>query len=336
MLQRKSFSGRKFELWSLLQWSNIQLIDSRDVIRTVLQYIHHDIFAHTHQVIYFTMPRCEAKKKDGKRCTKTVGQGVHFCPVHQNQNEVEEIHEVEAFEEALEEIMSDITAEAVALDVSLPFPNPLFESPNEDDSTTVTDGLKAQNLELQGLLTSQQNELTVLLNKYNDQSINLETLQMENAKLLDCIKTLKKENLLLLDAQQQKANTEDIDAPDSTSGLLAEIETLKEKVKMLEQENNSLMATTKPKKGKRQPKDIQYLAKFVYYHKLKTDAKLVQEVKEKLVKADVSLKKTVKGKEQDVIPWMIVKQITDELYAGLDPAAKKVVLDETKAKYNLE
>ena len=290
----------------------------------------------TYPSSHFTMPRCEAKKKDGKRCTKTVGQGVHFCPVHQKQTgEVGEMmHEeasLEAFEEALEEIMSDITAEAVALDVSLPFPNPLFDSPtstNEDDSTTVTDGLKAQNLELQGLLTSQQNELTALLNKYNDQSINMETLQMENAKLLDCIKTLKKENLLLLDAQQQTATMATI------AVNTEEIETLKEKIKLLEEENKALK-TVKPK-GKRQPKDIQYLAKFVYYHKLKTDANLVQEVKEKLVKADVNLKKTVKGKEQDVIPWMIVKQITDELYAGLDPAAKKAVLDETKAKYNLE
>lgn len=288
------------------------------------------------------MPRCEAKKKDGKRCTRTVGQGVHFCPVHQKQNEAGEIHEetsVEAFEEALEEI----TEEAAVLNVDLPFPNPLFDSPNsnDDDSTTITDGLKAQNLELQGLLTSQQNELTVLMNKFNDQNINLETLQMENAKLLDCIKTLKKENLLLLDAQQQKAtmatiavNTQEVAAGADTNELMNEIETLKEKVKLLEEENKAIK-TTKTK-GKRQPKDIEYLAKFVYYHKLKTDAKLVQDIRDKLVKADVNLKKTVKGKEQEVIPWMILKQYTDKLYADLEQTAKKAVLDETKSKYNLE
>ena len=37
------------------------------------------------------MPRCEARKVDGKRCSKTVAIGVRFCACHVSKNPIEEL-----------------------------------------------------------------------------------------------------------------------------------------------------------------------------------------------------------------------------------------------------
>jgi hypothetical protein len=104
----------------------------------------------------------------------------------------------------------------------------------------------------------------------------------------------------------------------------------------LETENNQLKNQVKATKSKKQPKDIAYLAKFVLYHRLKDNDEILQTIGNRLKAADVSLKKMVKGKEVEVIPWMIIKQYADAEYAKMSAEDKEELHNATKLKYDIE
>lgn len=288
------------------------------------------------------MPRCEGRNTDGKRCSRTVAKGVHYCSTHkescQDKHSLDDAS-LEVFEEALDDIMTEISKEAAMMDVVLPFPvpgspNTSTWTPDTDDLMKMIDDLKARNLELEKQTADQAGKMVTMENKFNDQALNFQTFEMENKKLIQVINTLKKENMLLTEAQDKM--TTQTEYATKIDELENTIISLKEKVQALELENDKLKSdkpTKKDSKAKRTPKDIEYLAKFVLYQRLKKDDNLITDIRSKLADAKVPIKKNAKGEES--IPWMIIKQYTDIRYEQLTDDQKSELRNATKAKYGL-
>lgn len=261
------------------------------------------------------MPRCIAKKKDGKRCTKNSCDDSEYCKQH---HDMLNAHDEEVVDVVADEtpIMEDFH------DVDVIPSTPVLE----DTQDAILEELQHRINQLIKVNDELEKNNNILEGLYNDVKMVKDKHSQTISELLAEIKTEKtNHNSLKKTHDKLKATKE----RQSTT-----IKELKEEIKILKSDND----TNKPKK-KREYKNVDFLAKFVLYHMMKEDEAVVKELHDKLSTLGLILKKQVKVGdtvvEKDIIPWMYIKHCADMKFSTMNEEEKHALLEKTKEKYGI-
>lgn len=102
-----------------------------------------------------------------------------------------------------------------------------------------------------------------------------------------------------------------------------EIEMMKTKIKEMKEELKMLKTIKKSQNTK-----IQTKAKWLFYHAHKGNESIQEEITKKLVASGLAV--AYKNKKEIMIPYMMIKQYTDNVYMQLSEEAKKPYMEEAR------
>jgi hypothetical protein len=251
------------------------------------------------------MPRCEGRKVDGKRCTKTVANGVTHCSVHK----IHRVDSFDVFEEALDKMMDEVNQIAQDMNVIVPYdtfvdvPDPpadvIPETPVDVPETPVI-----------------VPEISVDVVKTETPVDVPETPVIFPETPVDVVKTetpVDVVNTIIVDHQNVGTNTDQCDLQKEIDILRALNEALNTEITKMKEDNT-------PKKRKRQIKNKHWWAKLVWYHVVKKDASVISDLKTEL--------------NCDKVHWRCIKKYADEQYEAMTENEKEQWIRAAYIKYD--